>query len=182
MVALLTPRRSFYLSTHPQTGLLACLVFFLLSTHPLSLVLPLHTPPDEPLGLSGVLSAVHTPLVAHFTSPHTQTSQKARLVFFLLSTQPSFALTLHTPLVARFTSPHTQTSLLARLVFFLLSTHPSSLVLPLHNTPRQSKKFVWCSFCSPHNRHSPYLSTHPSSLVLPLHTPRRASWLVWCSI
>jgi hypothetical protein len=56
-----------------------------LSTHPSLLALHLHnrhrspyisTHPDEPKSSSGVLSAFHTPLVAHLTSPHTQTSQR----------------------------------------------------------------------------------------------------------
>ena len=99
------------------------------------------THPDEPLGSSCVLYAVHTPPVTRPTSPqHTQTIQLARLVFFLLSTQPSFTLPLHTPLVTCFTSQHTKTSQEARLVFFLLSTQ---------------------------RRRSPYLSTQPSSLALP---------------
>ena len=186
-----TPRHSSYLSTtHPDDPIGSSSVLSALHTTVVHLTSP-HTPrhlfylsthQDEPLGSSGVLSAVYTPLVACFTSPHTQTSLLAHLVFFLLSTQPlSLALPLHTLLVARFTSPHTQTSPLAHLVFFLLSTNPSSLVLPLQ-TPRRASWLVWCSFCSPHNCRSPYLSTHPSSLVLPLHAPRRASWLVWCSI
>ena len=133
----------------------------------------------------------------------TQTSQKARLVFILLSTHPS--LPLHTPLVARstspptpccspyisttviarLTSPHTQTSQKARLVFVLRSTHPSSLTLPLH-TPRRAKEARLVSFLLStqpdrptwliwHRHRPPYLSTQPSSLALPLHTHRRAS-------
>jgi len=110
--------------------------------------------PDEPKSSSGVHSAFHTPL---FTSPHTQTSQTARLVFFLFSTHHSLlGLPLHTPLVARLTSPQ-----------------PSSLALHLH-TPRRAKKLVWCSFCFPHTpRRSAYLSTHPDE-------PKRLVWCPFC--
>jgi hypothetical protein len=111
----------------------------------------------------------------------TQTSQKARLVFILLSTHPS--LPLHTPRRAKqlvwcsFCSPHT-----TRCSDYL-STHPSLLALHLHNRhrspyisthPDEPKRLVWCSFCFPHTpRRSAYLSTHPDE-------PKRLVWCPFC--
>ena len=90
-----TPCRFFYLYTHPDeprgsSGVLSALhttIVHLTSPHTPRHSFYLSTHQDEPLGSSGVLSDVHTPLIACFTSPHTQTSLLALLVFFLLSTQ-----------------------------------------------------------------------------------------------
>ena len=152
------------LSTHPwllalpfhiyRQALLACLVFFLLSTHLVARLISPHTQtslfgsssvlfafrslpylsthPDEPYRL--VWCSFCFPLSQHglsgvvdacLTSPHTQTS-------FFGSSGVLFAF--HTPLVARLTFPHIQTSI-----------NGSSGVIFAFHTPR----------CSP------YLSIHP---------------------